>query len=499
MARFNFAAVETAARGVGAAAAPVARGVGGTRRAAGLRAPPGRRLAGRARGCVRRPVGRRRPRACADGADVRCATAARSCEIDPGSPTTGDAAVGSAARTVVVFVHGLGNHESMWGQSYLDVVRAHGATPLTVRYTTGQAIADSGAELADLLDRLVAAWPVAVERIVLVGHSMGGLVIREGLAAGGHWRGLVTDVITLGTPHSGAPLERVAVRGLALASSLPVDGAVRRPGRRAQHRDQGPRDRRRRRRRARARTGTWSRPRCARATPSGVLGRARVGPARAPGRRPGHRRQRVRGRRATSPRAALVIDDASHMALLDHPEAADVLRAGPARPRESPPLTPPPQWAIMCPWTPPRRALRRAPTPPPWLIYLAVFAGGMLGGTTRYLIGLAIPAQPGQIPWGILGVNLVGAFIMGLLLHGWVRRGHVSHPWRPFLATGILGSFTTWSTFMADTYEPVRRRRRAPRRGLRPRGDGPGHRRGRARLVDRRSGSSPRPQEVPAL
>jgi len=94
-------------------------------------------------------------------------------------------------------------------------------------------------------------------------------------------------------------------------------------------------------------------------------------------------------------------------------------------------------------------------TPPPWLVYLAVFAGGMLGGTVRYLIGLAMPTQPGRIPWGILGINLVGAFILGLLLHGWVRRGHVSHPWRPFLATGILGSFTTWSTFMADTYALV--------------------------------------------
>jgi CrcB protein len=65
---------------------------------------------------------------------------------------------------------------------------------------------------------------------------------------------------------------------------------------------------------------------------------------------------------------------------------------------------------------------------------------------------LAIPAQRGQVPWGILGVNLAGAFVLGLLVHGWVRRGHVSHPWRPFLATGILGSFTTWSTFMADTH-----------------------------------------------
>jgi fluoride exporter len=94
----------------------------------------------------------------------------------------------------------------------------------------------------------------------------------------------------------------------------------------------------------------------------------------------------------------------------------------------------------------------RRSTPPTWLVYAAVFAGGMLGGTTRYLVGLALPAQPGQVPWGILGVNLLGALIMGLLLHGWVRRGHLAHPWRPFLATGILGSFTTWSTFMADTY-----------------------------------------------
>ena len=120
-------------------------------------------------------------------------------------------------------------------------------------------------------------------------------------------------------------------------------------------------------------------------------------------------------------------------------------------PRESPTLAPM-TVGHHVPMDPvaPRPAQR--PTPPAWLVYLAVFAGGMLGGATRYLIGLAIPAQPGAIPWGILGVNLFGAFIMGLLLSGWVRRGHVSHPWRPFLATGILGSFTTWSTFMADTH-----------------------------------------------
>jgi CrcB protein len=92
------------------------------------------------------------------------------------------------------------------------------------------------------------------------------------------------------------------------------------------------------------------------------------------------------------------------------------------------------------------------PAPPLAVFYGAVLLGGMLGGVTRYLVSLAVPAQPGHIPWGILAVNLSGAFTLSLLLSGWVRRGHVSHPWRPFLATGILGSFTTWSTFMADTY-----------------------------------------------
>jgi fluoride exporter len=99
---------------------------------------------------------------------------------------------------------------------------------------------------------------------------------------------------------------------------------------------------------------------------------------------------------------------------------------------------------------------RATDAPPPWLTYAAILAGGMLGGTTRYLAGLALPAEPGRIPWAILTVNLLGAFVLATLLGGWLRRGHVAHPWRPFLATGVLGSFTTWSAFMADTLDLVR-------------------------------------------
>jgi pimeloyl-ACP methyl ester carboxylesterase len=98
---------------------------------------------------------------------------------------------------VLVWVHGLGETEHVWG--YEDVP---GWTSVHVRYNTGRAIADNGAELAALIEDL--DWPV--ERIALVGHSMGGLVARSACARGGDWTARVTHTISLGTPHDGAPL-----------------------------------------------------------------------------------------------------------------------------------------------------------------------------------------------------------------------------------------------------------------------------------------------------
>jgi pimeloyl-ACP methyl ester carboxylesterase len=98
---------------------------------------------------------------------------------------------------VLVWVHGLGETELVWGHGDLP-----GWTSVHVRYNTGRAIADNGAELSALLDAL--DWPV--ERIVLVGHSMGGLVARSACASGAPWTRRVTHTISLGTPHDGAPL-----------------------------------------------------------------------------------------------------------------------------------------------------------------------------------------------------------------------------------------------------------------------------------------------------
>lgn len=127
-----------------------------------------------------------------------------------------------------VFVHGLVSTEWCWSMQpapYEDaedtaptyaslLARDLGATPLFVRYNTGQAIVDNGRALAALLEELVAVYPVPIERIALVGHSMGGLVSRVAAAHAHHdglaWSKSLDHIICLGSPHHGAPLERVA-------------------------------------------------------------------------------------------------------------------------------------------------------------------------------------------------------------------------------------------------------------------------------------------------
>jgi pimeloyl-ACP methyl ester carboxylesterase len=123
-----------------------------------------------------------------------------------------------ACGRLVVFVHGLMETEFSWrlgagpeGETY--AARLHrdlGCTPVEVRYNSGRHISENGLSLADLLAELVAAWPAEVESIALVGHSMGGLVARsachQAAERGDAWVRRVRHVISLGTPHMGAPL-----------------------------------------------------------------------------------------------------------------------------------------------------------------------------------------------------------------------------------------------------------------------------------------------------
>jgi pimeloyl-ACP methyl ester carboxylesterase len=125
---------------------------------------------------------------------------------------------------VAVFLHGLMETEFSWGsQPYGD--RLPGWTPVYLRYNSGRHVSENGASLDELLSELVSEWPVEIERIALVGHSMGGLVARSGChhasLRGAEWVTKVRHVVSLGTPHMGAPLEQSVHYLSAALSALP--------------------------------------------------------------------------------------------------------------------------------------------------------------------------------------------------------------------------------------------------------------------------------------
>jgi triacylglycerol esterase/lipase EstA (alpha/beta hydrolase family) len=140
-----------------------------------------------------------------------------------------------ATPRLAVFVHGLGRTDDAWlarrsgHEPYGDRLRAElGYTPLYVRYNTGRHISENGRELAALLSRVTAAWPVEVREIVLVGHSVGGLVARSAChyGAGSVWAGRVSHLFTLGSPHTGSPVERLAGSAGAVLAKLPETRAL---------------------------------------------------------------------------------------------------------------------------------------------------------------------------------------------------------------------------------------------------------------------------------
>jgi pimeloyl-ACP methyl ester carboxylesterase len=133
-----------------------------------------------------------------------------------------------ATGKVVVLVHGLCMNDRQWNRAGHDhgaaLARDLGYTPVYVRYNTGRHISANGRELARAMEALLREWPVPVERLAIVAHSMGGLVARSachyGALAGHAWPKRLDDIVFLGTPHLGAPLERAgALADLALEVS----------------------------------------------------------------------------------------------------------------------------------------------------------------------------------------------------------------------------------------------------------------------------------------
>ena len=121
---------------------------------------------------------------------------------------------------ILILVHGLCRNDLQWERKGHD----HGAaiaaqpgiepryTPLYLHYNSGLHVSTNGRQFASLVESLVRAWPVPVEEIAIVAHSMGGLVSRSALHYAAEaklaWPGRVARIVFLGTPHDGAPLER---------------------------------------------------------------------------------------------------------------------------------------------------------------------------------------------------------------------------------------------------------------------------------------------------
>ncbi len=142
----------------------------------------------------------------------------------PVEPIASDiaAAFPSATPTLAVFVHGLASTENTWsygaeaawgrpGVTYGTELAADlDITPVYIRYNTGRTIAANAVDLDRMVDRLVAGWPVPVAAVVLVGHSMGGLVATTAAAIAAEraasWASRLRSVVALGSPHRGAPL-----------------------------------------------------------------------------------------------------------------------------------------------------------------------------------------------------------------------------------------------------------------------------------------------------
>lgn len=142
------------------------------------------------------------------------------------APITADRlASAPVTSSAVLLVHGLMGSPHAWSMGTTDpaaprvelggaIAAALDVSALYLRYNSGRHVSDNGRELATRLQELHTRWPTPLERLDVVAHSMGGLVVRSalhyGLEAGHAWPHVVRRAILLGTPSHGAPLEQLA-------------------------------------------------------------------------------------------------------------------------------------------------------------------------------------------------------------------------------------------------------------------------------------------------
>ena len=142
----------------------------------------------------------------------------RGHRVDPQDPMRVLAQQGDVtpANKLVVLVHGLCMNDRQWNRNGHDhgaaLANEQGYLPLYLRYNSGLRIASNGRLLAEMLETLIENWAVPLDELVIIGHSMGGLVARSAChharEAGHAWPKTLGKLVFLGTPHHGAPLER---------------------------------------------------------------------------------------------------------------------------------------------------------------------------------------------------------------------------------------------------------------------------------------------------
>lgn len=126
------------------------------------------------------------------------------------------AAIPAAGSKVLILVHGLCRNDRRWerdGHEHgAELARDLSYTAVYLYYNTGLHISTNGRALAQILEELAAAWPVPLNEVSILAHSMGGLVARSAhhyaMAAGHAWPRKLRNLVFLGPPHHGVPLER---------------------------------------------------------------------------------------------------------------------------------------------------------------------------------------------------------------------------------------------------------------------------------------------------
>jgi len=129
-------------------------------------------------------------------------------------------AIPTATGKVLLLVHGLCMNDLQWRTRQEESVHDHGEalaaalgyTPVYLRYNSGLHTSINGRELAAQLEQLIAQWPVQIEELTIAAHSMGGLLSRSAVHYAVqedlHWPDHLKNIVFLGTPHHGAPLEQ---------------------------------------------------------------------------------------------------------------------------------------------------------------------------------------------------------------------------------------------------------------------------------------------------